>query len=81
MATINRNWVSQSQIVGTSDSYITLSGTTESYSLDVNLETNGYEGAHVTVEINYDGSPTDEVKIKLYGQEEASVKVVVEAQG
>lgn len=72
MATINRNWASQSQIVGTSDGYVTLSGTTESYSLDVDLETNGYEGAHVTVEINYDGSPTDEVKIKLYGSLDGS---------
>ncbi len=72
MATINRNWASQSQIIGTSDGYVTLSGTTESYSSDVNLETNGYEGAHVTVEINYDSSPTDEVKIKLYGSLDGS---------
>jgi len=67
MATINKNWDSQSQIIGTSDGYITLSGTTESYSTDVDMETNGYEGAHVIVEIAYDSSPTDEVKIKLYG--------------
>ena len=67
MATINRNWASQSQIIGTGNGYVTLSGTTESYSSDVDTETNGYEGAHVTVEIDYDASPTDEVKIKLYG--------------
>lgn len=67
MATINKNWASQSQIIGTSDGFVTLSGTTESYSSNVDMETNGYEGAHVTVEINYDVSPTDEVKIKLYG--------------
>lgn len=72
MATISRNWASQSQTIGTSDSYVTLSGTTESYSSDVNLETNGYEGTHVTVEINYDSSPTDEVKIKLYGSLDGS---------
>jgi len=72
MATINKNWASQSQIIGTSDGYITLSGTTESYSSDVDLETNGYEGAHVTVEIDYDASPTDEVKIKLYGSLDGS---------
>ena len=72
MATINRNWASQSQIIGTSDSYITLSGTTESYSSDVDTETNGYEGAHVTVEIDYDATPTDEVKIKLYGSLDGS---------
>ena len=67
MATINRNWASQAQIIGTGDGYVMLSGTTESYSSDVDTETNGYEGAHVTVEIDYDASPTDEVKIKLYG--------------
>lgn len=67
MATISKNWAAQSQIIGTGDGYITLSGTTESFSSDVDLETNGYEGAHVTVEINYDATPTDEVKIKLYG--------------
>ena len=72
MATINRNWASQSQIIGTSDGYVTLSGTTESHSSDVDMETNGYEGAHVTLEIDYDASPTDEVKIKLYGSLDGS---------
>jgi hypothetical protein len=67
MSTIKKNWATQNQIAGTSNGYITLSGTTESYSSDVDLETNGYEGAHVIVEINYDAAPTDEVKIKLYG--------------
>lgn len=72
MATITKNWASQSQVIGSSDSYVTLSGTAESYSCDVDLETNGYEGAHVTVEINYDGTPTDEVSIKLYGSLDGS---------
>ena len=72
MATINKNWGSQSQIIGTGDGYVTLSGTTEAYSTDVDMETNGYEGAHVTVEIDYDSSPTDEVKIKLYGSLDGS---------
>ena len=67
MATISKNWAGQSQIIGTADGYITLSGTTESFSSDVDLETNGYEGTHVTVQIDYDATPTDEVKIKLYG--------------
>ena len=67
MATIKKNWAAQTQIEGTGDGYTTLSGTTEEYSADVDLETNGYEGAHVIVEIDYDASPTDEVKIKLYG--------------
>ena len=72
MATISKNWTSQSQIIGTDNGYITLYGTTESFSSDVDLETNGYEGAHVIVEINYDASPTDEVKIKLYGSLDGS---------
>jgi hypothetical protein len=59
MSTIKKNWATQSQIAGSGDGYITLSGTTESYSSDVDLETNGYEGAHVIVEINYDATPTD----------------------
>lgn len=67
MATIKKNWATQTQIEGTGDGYTTLSGTTEEYSADVDLETNGYEGAHVIVEINYGASPTDEVNIKLYG--------------
>ena len=72
MATIKKNWASQSQFEGTGDGYTTLSGTTEEYSADVDLETNGYEGAHVTVEIDYDATPTDEVKIKLYGSLDGS---------
>jgi hypothetical protein len=67
MATINKNWASQSQIIGSGDGWVTLSGTTESFSSDVDLETNGFEGAHLIVEIDYDNSPTDQVKIKLYG--------------
>jgi len=67
MATISKAWAAQSQIIGAGDAYVTLAGTTESYSSDVDMETNGYEGAHVIVEINYDAGPTDEVKIKLYG--------------
>lgn len=67
MATISKSWAVQAQIEGSGDGYTTLSGTTEEYSADVDLETDGYEGAHVTVEVDYDVSPTDEVKIKLYG--------------
>jgi len=67
MATISKNWASTSQIIGSNDNYVTLSGTTESYSSAVDLVTNGYEGAHLIVEIEHDESPTDEVKIKLYG--------------
>lgn len=72
MKTISKNWAAQSQIIGSDDNYVTLSGTTESYSSDVDLETNGYEGAHVIIEIDYDASPTDEVTIKLYGSLDGS---------
>jgi len=72
MATISKSWAAQAQIIGSADAYVTLSGTTESYSSDVDLETNGYEGAHVIVEINYDDAPTDQVKIKLYGSLDGS---------
>ncbi len=67
MATLKKKWAAQSQIIGSGDGYITLSGTTEIFSSDVDLESEGYEGAHVIVEMNYDPGPTDEVKIKLYG--------------
>ena len=67
MATINKNWASAVQIIGSGDGFLTLSGTTESFSSDVDLESNGYEGAHLIVEINYDASPSDEVEISLYG--------------
>ena len=72
MATISKNWATQSQIIGSGDGWLTLSGTTESFSSDVDLETNGYEGAHLIVEIDYDSSPTDQVKIKLYGSLDGS---------
>jgi len=67
MATINKNWASLAQIIGSGDSFVTLSGTTESFSSGVDMETNGYEGAHVIVEVDYDVTPTDEVEIALYG--------------
>lgn len=72
MATTTKNWASQSQIIGTGDGWITLSGTTESFSSDVDLVTNGYEGAHLVVEIDYDASPTDQINVKLYGSLDGS---------
>ncbi len=67
MTTISKKWAAQSQIIGTGDGYITLSGTTEIFSSDVDLETDGLEGAHIIVEVNYDSTPTNEVEIALYG--------------
>ena len=67
MSTISKNWAAQAQIEGADDAFTTLSGTTEEFSADVDMESNGYEGAHVIVEIDYDDTPTDEVNINLYG--------------
>lgn len=67
MATISRSFGTLAQIIGTGDAYVTLSGTTESFSSDVDLETNGYEGAHVIVEVNFDDTPTDHVDCFIYG--------------
>jgi len=67
MAVHKKNWTSATQIIGTGDGYITLSGTTESFSSNVDMVTNGYEGAHVIMEMDYDDTPTDEVEISIYG--------------
>lgn len=72
MAITTKNWSTQNQIIGAGDGWITLSGTTESFSSNVDLATNGYEGAHVTIELDYDSSPTDQIRIKLYGSLDGS---------
>ena len=66
MALISKNWSDPQQIAGVSDGYITLSGITEQYSSDIDLETDGYDGAHVVVEVNFDTTPTDYVDVALY---------------
>jgi hypothetical protein len=67
MATISKSWGDQTQIIGTGDGWVTLSGTTESLSSGVDLVTLGYEGAHVVVEVDADAGPTDDVDVKIYG--------------
>lgn len=67
MASISKSWSAAAQILGTADGYVTLSATTEQYSSDVDLETDGYEGAQVIVEVNFDGTPTDHVDVSVYG--------------
>lgn len=67
MATIRRQFKAQQQIIGTGDGYVTLSGTTESFSDDIDLESSGQVGAHILVEMDYDSTPTDEVVVSLYG--------------
>ncbi len=66
MSTITKSWTDQTQIIGSGGGWVTLSGTTEAFSSGVDLETNGYEGAHVIVEVDFDESPTDDVEVALY---------------
>lgn len=67
MAIISKSWSEPEQIAGVSNGYITLSGVTEQYSSDIDLEAGGYDGAHVIVEVNFDSTPTDYVDVALYG--------------
>ncbi len=59
MATIKRSWSSESTIINA------VSVTTGSYSSAVDLETDGYEGAHVTLDANFPGSPTDDLEVHV----------------
>ena len=72
MATISRSWGADTYIEGSAGSWTTLSGTTEEYSSDVDLETGGYEGAHIVVEVDFDASPTDDVIVNVYGSLDGS---------
>ncbi|MBW1709924.1 MAG: hypothetical protein JRJ73_08600 [Deltaproteobacteria bacterium] len=63
MSTAKRVFATESTIINA----VTLSGTTESLSSDVDLETNGYEGAHVTIDAAFDASGTQNVAVKIYG--------------
>ena len=67
MSTISKNFSQQQQIIGSNDGWVTLSGTNETFSSDVDMVTNGYEGVHMIVEVDYDASPTDDVDVNLYG--------------
>lgn len=72
MATISKNWQSQSWVLGGSASWSTLSGTTETLSSSVDLVTSGYMGADVLVEVNFDATPTDHVTVSFYGSLDGS---------
>ncbi len=60
-------WTALTWIVGGVSSWSTLSGTTETYSSVVDLETNGYDGAEIFPEVEFDASPTDDVDLNVYG--------------
>lgn len=59
MATISKSWSSETTIMNA------VSVTTGSYSSAVDLETNGYEGAHVTVDADFPASPTDDLEVHV----------------
>ncbi|MBW1710538.1 MAG: hypothetical protein JRJ73_11730, partial [Deltaproteobacteria bacterium] len=44
-----------------------LNGATEEFSSDVDLETDGYEGSHITVDVTWDVSGTENVQVGFYG--------------
>jgi len=67
MSINSRIWSDATQIIGSDDGWVTLSGTTEIYSDAVNMVTVGYEGAHVIIEADFDDSPTDNIDVKVYG--------------
>jgi len=66
MATIQKQWASIAWVEGASDAWTTLSSTTEEYSSSIDLS-DGDEGAHIVVEVNFDTTPTDNVIASVYG--------------
>lgn len=61
MATISKSWAAAAEILA-SDA----ATNAEQFSSVVDLVTDGYEGAQVTVTVNYQGSPTDYVDVNVY---------------
>ena len=60
MATISRIFGSETTIMNA------VTVTTGSWSDDVDLETNGYEGAHVIVDADFPSSPTDNLIVQVH---------------
>ncbi len=60
MATISKSWASPATIISAA------SVTTGTDSSDVDLETNGYEGAHVIVDADFPVTPTDNLIVQVY---------------
>ena len=66
MATISRIFGSETTIMNA------VTVTTGSWSDDVDLETNGYEGAHVIVDADFPASPTDDLIVQIHGSLDGS---------
>jgi len=64
VADMGRAYDAESQIVGTGDGWVTLSGTTESFSSVLDME--GYIGVEVAIEVDFASDPTDDVDAKYY---------------
>jgi hypothetical protein len=59
MATIKKNWQSEQTIINA------VGVTTGLWSDDIDLETDGCEGAHVTVDTDFPASPTDNLVVEV----------------
>ena len=59
MATISKSWGSETTIMNA------VGVTTGSWSSNVDLETSGYEGTHVTVDADFPASPTDNLIVEV----------------
>ena len=63
MATISKVWRAEA----TPMNGVTIVDTTESFSDDIDLETDGYIGSHVTIDSNFGATPEYNVIISVYG--------------
>ena len=61
MATISKSWGAETTIINAA------AVTDGTYSDNVDLETNGYEGAQVIVDADFPASPTDNLIVEVYG--------------
>ena len=68
MATLSKVWRAEA----TPMSAVTLADTTESFSSDVDLETDGYEGSHVTVDVTFGATPEYNAIVSIYGSLDGS---------
>lgn len=59
MATIKKNWQTEQTLMDA------VAVTTGSWSSDVDLETDGMEGAHLTVDADFPASPTDNLVVEV----------------
>jgi len=59
MATIKKNWQTEQTLMDA------VSVTTGSWSSDVDLETEGMEGAYITVDVDFPASPIDNLVVEV----------------